>query len=135
MSSCRFSDHVLGINVWYLYIKAFLHALGGRVKYRRSRVNHQFAITLRLSAHVESFQALVCNLTSTDVESSTSISLTHLYIQDKILLMHTTMCNLFPVFIITFKNVQTLNTFTGRQVPTTSPILIYAWQDSTQVPP
>lgn len=126
MSSCRFLDHVLGINVWYLYIKAFFHALGGRVKYRRSRVSHQFAISLRLTAHVESFQALVCNLTSTDVESSTSISLTHLYIQDKILLMHTIMCNLLPVFIITFNNVQTLNTFTGRQVLTTSPILIYA---------
>ena len=46
MSSCRFLDHVLGINVWYLYIKAFFHALGGRVKYRRSRVNPQFAISL-----------------------------------------------------------------------------------------
>lgn len=40
MSSCRFLDHVHGINVWYLYIEAFFHALGGRVKYRRSRVNH-----------------------------------------------------------------------------------------------
>lgn len=126
MSSCRFLDRVLGINVWYLYIKAFFHALGGKVKYRRSRVNHQFAISLRLTAQVESFQALVCNLTSSDVESSTSISLTPLYIQDKILLIHTIMCNLLPVFIITFKNVQTLNTFIGRQVLTTSPILIYA---------